>query len=176
MIALSRSINRHSLLVKSNHCAAFADWSTLEEKVDFLAVGCSYLLSVDTSVVENQENEKIYFWPGERAMQTLIIMKKKSDNNSSSCDTFWRWPWVSWWWWWWYFWAAGTQNFSRWGCCCCFYHCFDKKKDCESSLPGDLLGTDRVHQALWGPHSLHNHHSGNPTATTTHPQLMLIFN
>ena len=51
-----------------------------------------------------------------------------------------------------------------------------KKKDCGGSLPGDLLGTDRVHQALWGLHSLHNHHGGNTTATTTHPQLMLIFN
>ena len=48
LIAISRSINRHSLLVKSGHCAAFADWSTLEEKVDFepifsqlVAVTCS---------------------------------------------------------------------------------------------------------------------------------------
>jgi len=30
--------------------------------------------------------------------------------------------------------------------------------------------------SLWGPHSRYGHHGENPTATTTHPQLMLIFN
>ena len=178
LIALSRSINRHSLLVKSGHCAAFADWSTLEEKVDFepifsqlVAVTCSQWIQ---ALLKIKKMRKFTF--DRVSARCKLWLLWKSDNNSSSCDTFWRWPWVSWWWWWWYFWAAGTQNFSRWGCCCCFYHCFDKKKDCGGSLPGDLLGTDRVHQALWGPHSFHNHHGGNPTATTTHPQLMLIFN
>ena len=79
LIAISRSINRHSLLVKSGHCAAFADWSTLEEKVDFepifsqlVAVTCSQWIQ---ALLKIKKNEKIYFWPGERAMQTLIIMK-----------------------------------------------------------------------------------------------------
>jgi len=176
MIALSRSINRHSLLVKSNHCAAFADWSTLEEKVDFLAVGCSYLLSVDTSVVENQENEKIYFWPGERAMQTLIIMKKKSDNNSSSCDTFWRWPWVSWWWWWWYFWAAGRQNFSRWGCLLLWSLLWSKRLLRNSRGPLGVLWEPIVEPSGVLTVDDCDHQGENPTAATTHPQLTLIFN
>jgi len=47
---------------------------------------------VDTSVENQEKNEtksdKKVIFDRMCAMQTLIITKKKSDNNSSSCDTF----------------------------------------------------------------------------------------
>ena len=105
LIAISRSINRHSLLVKSGHCAAFADWSTLEEKVDFepifsqlVAVTCSQWIQ---ALLKIKKMRKFTF--DRVSARCKLWLLWKSDNNSSSCDTFWRWPWVSWWWWWWYF-------------------------------------------------------------------------
>jgi len=65
---------------------------------------------------------------------------------------------------------------------CCCDHCFGQKgcggtlKVLQESSRGSL-GPLRVLWVLVGSSQLINDHRGeNPTATTTHPQLMLIFN
>ena len=176
LIAISRSINRHSLLVKSGHCAAFADWSTLEEKVDFEPI-FSQLVAVTCSQ-----------W-----IQALLKIKKMRkftfDRVSARCKL-------------WLLWKKVRQQFQLlWYLLkmtlsimmmmvMILLGCWNTKLQ-QMRLLLLLLSLFWQKKRLWelpawgssgnwqgprSPHSLHNHHGGNPTATTTHPQLMLIFN